>query len=558
MKRKPIVIMVMMAMLAFLSNAAPQEVEERQKRPPTPKIILEIVKPAFPAIEPGTKTGTETDQGEEMTGKSLAKQLDCFLKAAVVLERKNQKYLFTPFSDKLKKRITRWLIEASEIETDECHKNYLKELSKNILEKSRFSVDLPRWVSLKESRAEIVFPRAERYLGELLVLDTFFNFSPKTINEEENVFFDTFVYLNDPVETRNFEQYTGVFSEMQDYLYAVSKEFIRRREISYSTVLPSFKVSQLVFSSQPAVRGFTLVYPELRDEEDEFKIIVFKNLVTAYFEGVIKPISIQVLTEARLWDVDDEAYFSNLIMRRISHHLGPVFAIKAKGEDEEQMAGQTKRGQGQKARGGKKQKKKKQKQRKKEDIERELKTISEVLGNLFPVIEAVKSQTFALHSTPVLIKNGLLPEDRAVNIYTTYLVSLIDQLRHQPRQRQRAAARAVRQNWEELLGDPNGENYLAALIQLNFLLQKEGVLFNLNSRMLDLNPFKFEEVVKEFTHEILRLLQFPSPGSAKGFIQRYSDLPPQLEEILKNIEDIPLKVEFQLNTLEDKESMDNE
>lgn len=547
-----VVVVVIMVLPAFLLNGLPQEEAQiKGKKPPSRNLILEIVKPTFPVIETKIKTGTETGQGEEMTGEGLEKQLACFLETAVVLGEKNKKYLFTPFSNKLKKRIARWLVEASEIETDECHKNYLKELSKNILEKGRFSVDLPRWVSLKQSRAEIVFPRAERYLGELMVLETFFNFSPKTIHWGEQGFFDTFVYLNDPVETREYEQYTGVFPEMQDYLYAAAKKATRRRKISYSTVLPSFKVSRLVFSSQPVIRGFTLVYPEVRNEEDEFKIIVFKNLVEGYFEGVIKPISIQVLTEARLWDVDDEAYFSNLIMRRISHHLGPVFAIKTKSEDEKQMAGQAKRGQGQKTQGGKKQKKKK-------DIEKELKNISEVLGNLFPVIEAVKSQTFALHSTPVLIKSGLLPEDRAVNIYTTYLVSLIDQLRHKPRQKQRAAVKAAKLNWQELLGDPNGENYIAALIQFNFLLRKEGVLFDLNSRMLDIDPFKFEEVVKEFTQDILKLLQFPTPGSAKGFIDRHSAVPPQLEEILKNIEDIPLKVEFQLKTLEDKESMGNE
>jgi hypothetical protein len=273
-------------------------------------------------------------------------------------------------------------------------------------------------------------------------------------------------------------------------------------------------------------------------EEKKFKIIVFKNLTKAYFEEVLKPISGHVLTGERLWDIDYDSYISNIIMRRISYHLGPVFLIKDEGEEEEEEY------EAEKYPGEKKVKKRKPKEKKKRKKVKELKTIGEILEDLFPIIEAVKSQMIALHNTSVLIKNGLVSEDKDINIYSTYLVSLIDQLRNKPGEIE--IGKSGKPLWSKLLRKNKSENFISALIQFNFLVQQEGLIFNINSGKLDIDRLKFEKAVEKLTGNVLRLISNATYSTAKKFIDTYIRSSPQLEEILKRLEDIPLDVEFHL------------
>ncbi len=534
MKKRLFTQSLLLGLLITVSVAVQAAPQEGKKNTLTSGVILEIAKPTFEKME--------------MTVANLGNQLNYFQKAAAVIDEKNRERPFNLFGNQVRGKIARWLTAAAEIETQECHKKYLHELAENIRQRGHFSVVLPPWVSLEQNLAEIVFPRADRYSAAILVLQTFFNVSTGIHHWGKGNFFDAFVYVNNPDDTLKFKEYTDIFPQMQDHLYALSVLSRSRQEISYSPLAPTFKVSQLVFSSQPEIKGVPLVYPDIDDSpqdpavgkfknegEDDFKIIVFKNLAEAYFEGILKPISACVLTGEQIWNLDSDVYISNLIMRRIAHHLGPVFVIAPKGEDSGGASGT-----------------KQQKQVQKGKIEMELKTIPEILGNLFSVVETVKSQAGALYSTPVLINNGLLPDDKAMTVYLTYLVSLIDRLRNTPPEIV-DSLQPGKKNWEELLGDPSKENYLADLIQFNYLLGKESILLNIGNRTLDIDRAKFETAVGELTGEVIRIMSYPNYDSARWFIEKNSTLPPQLGEILKSVAGIPYQVEFQLEKPEVKE-----
>ncbi|MDQ1349947.1 MAG: hypothetical protein QG657_248, partial [Acidobacteriota bacterium] len=496
------------------------------------KVVLEIPNPLSTI-----STKMETAGANALLGK----QLNFFLKAAALIEEKNREKPFILFGNQVKGKVARWLTSASEIEAQDCHKKYLQALAENIRERGRFSVDLPPWVSLELNPIEIVFPRADRYSAAILVLKTFFNLPTGTHYWGKGHFFDAFVYVNIPDDTLEFKEYSRVFSLMQDHLYALPVLSRSRQDISYSPVPPTFKISQLVFSSQPEIRGVALVYPNIDDKtldpaaekfknegDDNFKIVVFKNLVESYFEGVLKPISASVLPGEQVWNLDADIYISNLIMRRIAHHLGPVFVIAPKEQD----------GRGT-------DEKKQQRQVQKGKAEMELKTIPELLGDLFPVVEAIKSQAVALYNTPVLINNGLLPDDKAKTVYLIYLVTLIDRLRNTPAELT-GPQQPGRKNWEDLLGDPNNENYLADLIQFNYLLGKESILLNIGNRTLDIDRVKFEAAVGELAGEVVRIMTYPNYDSARWFIEKNSALSPQLSEILKSAAGIPSHVEFRM------------
>ena len=522
-----LVILLMVLMPGFLMGGNPGKQDQEDTSPSSDfKITLTITIDSHPP--------------KEMMDESLQEQLGYFANIAAIVNKKNQRRLFFPFRNQSKKEIAHWLLKASGIEKDDCFKNYLEVLSENILEKNRFSADLPRWVDLEENQVGIIFVDDDRYLWHRLLFNSFCPSTPNGSNLGNSRIFNTVIYLNLPADTRKFEEYTTILADMQDNLPRGTKQ-----EMPYSPLIPSFKITRLIYSSR--LNGFTLVYPDITDEPasempDEgknFKIIVFKNLVNGYFEEVLRPIAGQVLTGERLWDIDCDSYLSNIIMRRISHHLGPVFMIRDKDKDEEEEE------EDEKYPGEEKLKKRRPKKKKKKKEVKELKIIPEILKELFPIIEAVKSRVISLHNTSVLIKNGLVSEDKDINIYTTYLVSLIDQLRKRPGRVDIHKPGRI-SFWETLLRDDKSENFLSALIQFNYLLQKEGIIFNINSKKVDIDRLKFKDAVEKLTGEVLKLLGNATYSTAKRFIDQKVVFPPQLKEILISIEEIPLDVEFHL------------
>ncbi|HLP48069.1 MAG TPA: hypothetical protein VK469_19150 [Candidatus Kapabacteria bacterium] len=530
LKKKSFAHYVWIGLFVITVFAVRDFAQDKKKNTLTGTIVLEIAQPTFEKIA--------------TADENLEKQLTYYLKIAAVVDEKNREKPFTLFGNQAKGKIARWLEAASELERQDCYKKYLYELARNIRERGDFFVESPSWLSLEQDRLEIVFPQADRYSAAMQVLQTFFNISAGSYSWGKGNFFDAAVFFNNPDVTLKYKEYTDVFPLMQDHLYALPALANSRQEIYYSPLIPSFKIAQLIFASQPEIRGGAFVYPDIdvfgqdaadekykNEEENKFKIIVFRNIAETYFEGVLKPISAGILTAEQVRGLDPEIYLSNLIMRRIAHHLGPVFVIASKGEDRVDRVDK----------GGKMGQKKEQKS----TTAQELKTVSELLGNLFPVLEAVKSQAVAIYNTPVLINSGLLPDDKAANVYLTYLVTLIDQLRNTPNE-MNAPQQPGKKNWEELLGDAGKENYLAALIQFNYLLAEECIILNIGSRTLDINREKFSTAVGALTGEVIRMMTYPNYDTTRWFIEKNSVLSPQLREILKSVEDIPFQVTFHL------------
>lgn len=432
---------------------------------------------------------------DEVSGK----QLSYFMEITESIDILNQIDWFKPYNRKLKEKISRLLKGAAAIEPDQCHKKYLNALSKWVLEDTFHSLD-PEWFDLEENKIEIIFAGAENHIQQELLLKLFFPIDWETFNFENadpqerlaslsasgtvsNKIFDTFIYTNDFEETRVVEQYIKLFNKMLDNLppYTAPK-------VPYTQKAPPIKIARLVYSSLP--QGFSLVYPDPQVfyRSGRFKIVIFKNIIESYVQCILKPIAGKIFSDNRQMHVDTESYLSNLVMHKISHHIGPVFALRAKSY---------------KVNTAKK--------------EKELKFISEILGYLSIVIEELKARVIGLHNTSVLIEEGLIPREKENDIYAAYLVSLVDRLRKKPRSQ--------------------AEN-----VQFNYLLKKGGIVYNINTGKLSIQPGNFVNVVKELTEKVLK--NYTSPYS---FINRYKEPGPELQAILDNLEEIPVKTDFQFD-----------
>jgi len=189
--------------------------------------------------------------------------------------------------------------------------------------------------------------------------------------------------------------------------------------------------------------------------------------------------------------VETECYLSNLVMHKISHHMGPVFIVTDKVN-----------------------------QPKGEKKKKELKLISEYLSYIYPVVEEMKARLIGLHNTSVLIEEGLIPREKEINIYATYLVSLVDR---------------IRKNLGTRLN-------VANIAQFNYLLNKGGIVFNINNRKLSIHRPNFVTTVKDLTSKAMG-----NYSNLFSIMNKNGQPGPVLEELLNNINDIPVKTGFQFN-----------
>lgn len=487
-----------------------------------------ILLPVEPVPEPA-----ETNAGE---------LVDCYFKVADIIEKKRQEDPYRAFKATTRERVMRWLLKAAELETDPCHQKYLTVLSGNVRNENWFHCAQPQWSELNENRYEIIFPRDNRIFPKLWAVSGIVSLPSSIYSMADNHFFNTLVYANRPGETTKYSEYTDIFSKMNTHL---------PKKLSPSTAFtpysPSIKIADLIYTQHPGTSSVVYsprmfkVSGEAAVERQDFKIVIFKNVADAYFEAVLRPIAGRILGFYWLYEPDTDAYLSNLVMRRISHHLGPVFLIRLKYEDQFYNYGKSSSGKGSFQQ--ERQKKRVYQTLKPQKREKELKTIPRVMKQYFPAVEAVKSQAIALHNTTVLIENGLIPEDRDVAIYATHVLSLLDVLRRVDFGKSRQLGSSGLPNF---LKKKNGKEIVAALIVFNHFITKEAITYNITSKRIGIDRFKFRKAAEELTEEVLRLYDTASDRLAESFLLKKSRIPVQLDAIIDRIKDIPQTVEYRL------------
>ncbi|MCP4216345.1 MAG: hypothetical protein GY765_16975 [bacterium] len=474
----------------------------------------------------------DVETGADEGDKDVRDQLAMYNGIAKLVARKNKADVLGPFTSAEKKKISHWLRKISAREQTPCYQDYLRTLARNISNEDRFSCSLPGWVELEGNRTGIVFANDETYLHGLVNINSVFPFNPDGVDWDKNNVFEVSVYLNRPELTEKFAEYSRMFHRFQARL-----PFRHQMSTAFSAVIPRIKICDAVPGPDWKPKRFLMIYPELSPRDKDFKIIIFNNLLHSYYKDVLKPVAGHILSDLRLWDMDYEFYLSNIVMSRMAHHLGPVFAIKEKGgeEKDERLLDPSK-------------KRRKKKRKKREKKTKELKTVYQVFDKFFPVLEMMKSQVVGLYGTAVLVENGLMSEDRFINVYTAYLVSLIDRLRHSPIAIEDSRGRPGKVVMKDLLAYGHGQRFLADLVQFNYFFAKEAILYNINTGHLDIDMIKFRDEVGLLSRKLLSTASTAVQFNIEILIVRNSALTPQLIAVLKSVRDIPKTVEFKPRT----------
>jgi hypothetical protein len=475
---------------------------------------------------------------------------DILLKIPAHVERIDETDFFPPYSPGPKNEIAGLLEQAAGMEQDPCHRQYLTSLARGVREDLFYS-HVP-WPELEDNTAEILFlPGIDHWL-RVLFLDLavphgwargYFQEAGLYRRELKNLYlggedriFDTVIYLNDREETWNYEEYARRFDRMQDKL-----EQKKNADVPYSARPPAIKIARLLYSSAPD--RVSLVYPIYRGgDAGDFKIVIFKNLIERYTDCILAPIARKILvdqTAALIGDksvlvpteADGESCLSNLVMHRIAHHIGPVFTLQVKMEEQDAgddrfMSEDEAKKTGQK--GGKKASPASSKDTK---LEKELITVAQSLGDNFAMVEELKAWTIALHNTSMLIDEGLIPREKEVNIYATYLAFLVDRLRR----------------------DPSDSINKAYIVQFNYLLKNGGIFFDINSKKISIHLLQFAAALEELAKTVLEKYTIYF-----SLLKDYGQVGPELRLILDSLDDIPENVDFRFPAMKKEEKEENQ
>ncbi len=246
------------------------------------------------------------------------------------------------------------------------------------------------------------------------------------------------------------------------------------------------RVVDVIYAAGEGNRGvqtaaFNLPNDEKVIRDKGAKRVMLKNMQEAKFNKVLVPISKIVIDPEQQSNISFEAFFTHILAHELMHGLGP-HNITIDGKPS--------------------------------NVRKELK-------ELYPAVEEAKADITGLFAMQYLIDKGLLDKKLEEQMYTTYLAS---------------AFRSVRFGINEAHGK-------AVALIFNYLLEEAAVWADEGSGTFRIDETRIKRAVEDLTRAILTIEAEGSYNSAKGIIERYSVINPEMQKALDRLHDIPVDIE---------------
>ncbi len=305
---------------------------------------------------------------------------------------------------------------------------------------------------------------------------------------EDNLFgykaaFEAFVTRVDPSESKRLAKVVKYLDDMEQHLPIADK---------YKGVGRSLKspiiVAQEIYTAGDTRAGvqtlaFNLPNDERVRKKEGSKKVMLKNVQTAKFKKVLKPIAKKVLHPKDYADVDYEAFFAHTLLHEVSHGIGP----------------------GEIRKGGRKT------------------TVNKELKDLYSVIEEAKADTLSAYNGVYLIKKGLYPKDFEKVMWPTYLAGMF---------------RSVRFGTSAAHGGANA-------IQFSYLLEKGAIVYDEKTGLFQIDRDKINGAVKDLAYDLLMIEAKGDYNGAKKFVEKYRRLPESMKAGLAKLSNVPVDIKPQ-------------
>ncbi|MDX9721963.1 MAG: peptidase [Myxococcota bacterium] len=293
--------------------------------------------------------------------------------------------------------------------------------------------------------------------------------------------FEAFVTLRDQERSADISKIVSWLPEMEAAL-PMPDEF-KRTEVKLESPL---SVVDLLFNAGDAKSGiqtlaFNLPNDEVVAETKGTKKVMMQNVSHAKFDKVLMPIAKAMIDPAQVEKVSFEAFFNHTLLHEISHGLGPKNIKPQEG--------------------------------------REISSINLALKDLYSAVEETKADILGMYFQLWLIDRGFFAEEYRENVYASFLGGFF---------------RSVRFGVQKSHGRAN-------MIQFNYLME-HGALEKTEAGQYRYVAEKMPEAVKGLATAILEVELDGDYEKAKLFVEKYANMPPELETKLASLGDIPTDI----------------
>lgn len=389
-----------------------------------------------------------------------------------VIKRDSKNWLYAvPFYKEYEeevKAISKILSEASELTKNESLKKYLKLRAEAILTDKYFDSDVA-WLDLKDSLVDAVIAPYETYD------DMLFGYKAG---------YEGVIMMTDTKATEAIKTFDSYAMELENALPI--PDYYKKKSVGTHSPIGVYYVLQYSGQANAGIKSIAASLPndEKVREQKGAKTIMFRNVIDAKFEKILKPIGYQLIDESQTRFINKDSFFQHALLHELAHPLGANYVIKDNVFTSE--------------------------------------TVRNALKDKYSTIEEAKADILGLYNLQFFIKKGLIKPEEEMNAYVTHLASIF---------------RTIRFGVTE-------DHAKGCVIQLNYLMDNGGIVYNEKTKRYSVNLEKFRDAVRSLSTTLLTIEATGNYDEASRFIEKMVSLKEVEKENLKRIANIPIDIVF--------------
>ncbi|MBF0548206.1 MAG: peptidase [Candidatus Riflebacteria bacterium] len=390
-----------------------------------------------------------------------------FKSSFTVIARKDGKLVAIPYSEAYKKWLepaSNLLKEAGELCGNDSLKKFLLSRADAFLTNDYYQSDID-WMDVTGSPIDVTIGPYEVYEDKI--------FGYKAA-------FEAYVTVVNPEESKKLQVFQKYLKELNEKL--PMPEGAKWTREKYESPIRVVDVLATGGESRRGIQSIAFNLPndkKVRQAKGN-KQILLKNLMSAKFEGILRPIAAEVLSEDDVKNLSDEAFFLTVLHHELGHSLGPL-TVMVGGKSEE---------------------------------------ISTVLKEKYSAIEEAKADTLSMLDTLYLLDKGEISKELEKTLLPTYLAGLF---------------RSIRFGMEDAHGT-------SVMIQFNFLVEKGAINFDAKTKKFVAHAEKIRDHFRELARILLEIESKGDYAAASALIEKSGKLSPEVKEALSHLTHVPVDI----------------
>ncbi|MBF0407657.1 MAG: peptidase [Candidatus Riflebacteria bacterium] len=384
-----------------------------------------------------------------------------------VIARRDGKLVAIPYSEAYKKWLEPAAIllrEAAELCGNDSLKKFLLSRADAFASNDYFQSDID-WMDVVGSPIDVTIGPYEVYEDKM--------FGYKAA-------FEAYITVVNPEESKKLQVYQKYLKELDEKLpMPEGAKWMREK---YESPIRVVDVLATGGDSRKGVQSIAFNLPndkKVRQAKGN-KQVLLKNLMNAKFEGILRPIASEVLTEADVKNLSAEAFFLFVLQHELAHSLGPSTVTK-EGKTEE---------------------------------------VRTALKEKYSAIEEAKADTLSMLNTLYLLDKGEISKELEKTLLPTYLAGLF---------------RTIRFGLEEAHGK-------GVMIQFDFLSENGAISYDSKTKTFMAHADKIRDNFRELARILLEIEANGDYAAASALIEKSGKPTSEVKEALSRLTHVPVDI----------------